>query len=405
MDLHDLAKKTMNLITDAAHLILLLRPLSEQEKADLEELSHHLNTQNLKKAKKYTRQLRIQATAKKISYSDDITDLREHITLKTKDPEIEKDIDVINTAIEKSIQNIIINQFRQNAWKNLQKLFAPNIVGFENVKKGAILQLFSKEQFHILLLGDPGTGKTDILRACEDIAPVSSFSLGSGTTNTGLTVTVKGKEVSMGVLSLADNGIALIDELNLMKKDERAGLYNAMEKGFITYDKGGYHYKFDARCSVLASANPKKDKFSGGTRKDIGKQIPFDSALLSRFHLLYIVREADVKQFMEITDRVFAEEKVCVSKDDLAFLKKYIEYSKSLEIHFGEEYNDMIKKFVKEIKEKEKDMLIDVTPRFIIGLKRLIDASARMELRKEIEKEDVWRAMEVFTLSMKDITF
>ena len=65
----------------------------------------------------------------------------------------------------------------------------------------------------------------------------------------------------------------------------------------------------------------------------------------------------------------------------------------------------MIKKFVKEIKEKEKDMLIDISPRFIIGLKRLIEASARMELRTRIEKEDVWRAMEVYTLSMKGITF
>ena len=242
--------------------------------------------------------------------------------------------------------------------------------------------------------------------ATEDIAPISSFSLGSGTTNTGLTVTVKGKEISKGILSLADNGIALIDELNLMKKEDRAGLYNAMEKGFITYDKGGHHYKFDSRCSILASANPKKGKFSGTEKKQIEKQIPFDSALLSRFHLLYIIREADIKQFMEITDKVFTQKKeTTLNNEDLAFLKKYIARSKTLEIQFSEDYNEMIKKFVREIKEKEKDMLIDISPRFIIGLKRLIEASARMELRTRIEKEDVWRAMEVYTLSMEGITF
>ena len=406
MDIHDLVKETMNLITEGVHMILLLRPLTEQEKADLEELARHLNTQDLKKVKKYTRQMRIYATAKKMAYSEAITGMRDHITLKTKDQKIEKDIDIINTAIEKSIQNIIVSRFKKSAWGNLQKLFAPDIVGFDNVKKGAIMQLFSKDQIHILLLGDPGTGKTDILRATEDIAPISTFSLGSGTTNTGLTVTVKGKEISKGVLSLADKGIALIDELNLMKKEDRAGLYNAMEKGFITYDKGGYHYKFDSRCSILASANPKKGKFSGTEKKQIEKQIPFDSALLSRFHLLYIIREADIKQFMEITDKVFAQKKETISKnEDLVFLKKYIARSKTLEIQFCEDYNDMIKKFVKEIKEKEKDMLIDISPRFIIGLKRLIEASARMELRTRIEKEDVWRAMEVYTLSMKGITF
>lgn len=405
MDIHDIAKEIMNRITEVAHLILLLRPLTEQEKADLEELAHHLNDRDLKIAKKYTKQLRIQATAKKIPYTKAITDMRDHITLKTKDQKIEKDIDIINTAIENSIQNIIISRFKKNAWNNMQKLFAPDIVGFDNVKKGAIMQLFSKDQIHILLLGDPGTGKTDILRATEDIAPISSFSLGSGTTNTGLTVTVKGKEISKGILSLADNGIALIDELNLMKKEDRAGLYNAMEKGFITYDKGGHHYKFNSRCSVLASANPKKDKFSGTEKKQIEKQIPFDSALLSRFHLLYIIREADIKQFMEITDRVFTQKKQASNNEDLAFLKKYIARSKTLEIQFSEDYNDMIKKFVKEIKEKEKDMLIDISPRFIIGFKRLIEANARMELRTRIEKEDVWRAMEVYTLSMKGITF
>jgi len=405
MDIHDLAKKTVSLITDVAHLILLLRPITEQERADLEELSHHLNKQDLKTAKKYTRQLRIQATAKKIPYSEAITPLRDHITLKTKDLKIENQIDTINTAIENSIQNIIINRFKKNAWNNLQKLFAPNIIGFDNVKKGAILQLFSKDQIHILLLGDPGTGKTDILRVTEAIAPINTFSLGSGTTNTGLTVTVKGKEISKGILSLADNGIALIDELNLMKKEDRAGLYNAMEKGFITYDKGGHHYKFNSRCSILASANPKKGKFSGTEKKQIEKQIPFDSALLSRFHLLYIIREADIKQFMEITDNVFTQKKQSSNNEDLAFLKKYVTRSKTLEIQFSEDYNDMIKQFVKEIKEKEKDMLIDITPRFIIGLKRLIEASARMELRTRIEKEDVWRAMEVYTLSMEGITF
>ncbi len=405
MELHNLAKKTMSLIIDAAHLILLLRPLTEQEKADMGELARHLNERDLKSAKKYTKQLRVEASAKKIHYSETITDMKDHITLKTKDSKIDNQVESINTAIENSIQNIILNRFKKNAWHNMQKLYAAEIVGFDNVKKGAVMQLFSKEQIHILLLGDPGTGKTDILRASENISPISSFSLGSGTTNTGLTVTVKGKEISKGILSLADKGIALIDELNLMKKEDRAGLYNAMEKGFITYDKGGHHYKFDSRCSILASANPKKGKFSGTEKKEIEKQIPFDSALLSRFHLLYIIREADIKQFMEITDLVFAQKKQISNNEDQVFLKNYIAQSKKLEIRFSEDYNDMIKKFVKEIKEKEKDMLIDISPRFIIGLKRLIETSARMELRTKIEKEDVWRAMEVYTLSMKGITF
>ncbi|MFH1127185.1 MAG: ATP-binding protein [archaeon] len=405
MDIERLLEKIRTILNSAKHLILLLRPLSEKEKSGLDSLSVHLRKEDSKQAHKLLKQLRISIISKRIPYSRAITDLKEHPAIDPKDKAIASVAEDLNSKIEKSIDSAIINEFRKDAYQRIQKTFAPHIVGFENVKKGVILQLFAGDQFHILLLGDPGTGKTDILRASEDIAPVSAFGLGSGTSNTGLTVTVRGNEISKGILSLADKGIALIDELNLMKKEDRAGLYNAMEKGFITYDKGGHHYRFDARCSILASANPAKDKFAGKTKKEIEKQIPFDPALLSRFHLIYIIKEADIKQFMEITDGVLDEKKHRASPDDMQFIKRYIEQSKSIDVEFIKDYNDMIKKFIAEVKEKEDHMLVDVTPRFVIGLKRLIEASARIEMRKKVEKEDVWRAMEVFTLAMKDITF
>lgn len=405
MDLSSLFKKIMDIFRSAAGLILLLRPFTDKEKSDMIELENHLNKEDLELARKYLKQTKIIIVRKKIPYSNLITEKKDYIAFEPKYKDMENQTAVLNISIEKSIDNIIFDEFKKDAWQRLQKIFAPNIVGFESVKKGAILQLFSKDQFHILLLGDPGTGKTDILRAQENLAPISAFGLGSGTTNTGLTVTVSGNEISKGILSLADNGIALIDELNLMKKEDRAGLYNAMEKGFITYDKGGHHYRFDARCCVLASANPKKGKFTGISKKEIAEEIPFDSALLSRFHLIYLIREATLKQFMEITDKVFSQKKDKISENDHRFIKKYIERAKSHDIEFSEDHNEMIKQFILEVKEKEKDMLIDITPRFVIGLKRLIEASARVGMKNRPEKEDVWRAMEVFTLSMKDITF
>lgn len=405
MDFDALFRKVVNVLKSAGHLVLLMRPLSLKEGAELGEISKYLEEEDACKVHRLMKQFRVCAVRNKITYSKAITDMREYAGIEAKDESVAGEVKELNESIEESVDGAIINEFKKNAWQRIQKMFAPNIVGFDSVKKGVILQMFSKEMFHILLLGDPGTGKTDILRAAEDIAPVSAFGLGSGTSNTGLTVTVSGHEILKGILSLADGGVALIDELNLMKKEDRAGLYNAMEKGFITYDKGGHHYRFDARCSVLACANPKKGKFSGKRKKEIEKQIPFDSALLSRFHVLYIIREAGIRQFMEITDMIFSEKKAAASQDDLRFLKKYIEESKSVDVEFSEDYNDMIKKFVAEIKEKEGSMLIDVTPRFVIGLRRLIEASARLEMREKVEKEDVWRAMEVFTLSVKDITF
>lgn len=405
MDINSLLKKIIDTFRSAINLVMLLRPLTDNEKSDLKELEEHLSKDEIHLTQKYLKQKRITLVRKNIRYSSLITDKKDHIAIEPKYSDMEDKTAFLNRSIETSIDTEIFGEFKKDAWQRLQKIFANNIVGFESVKKGAILQLFSKDQFHILLLGDPGTGKTDILRASENLAPVSAFGLGSGTTNTGLTVTVSGNEISKGILSIADNGIALIDELNLMKKEDRAGLYNAMEKGFITYDKGGHHYRFDARCCVLSSANPKKGKFSGTSKKEIAEEIPFDSALLSRFHLIYLIREATLKQFMEITEKVFSGKKNKISENDCNFIKKYIERAKSHDVAFSVEHNEMIKQFVLEIKEKEKDMLIDITPRFVIGLKRLIEASARVSMKTKPEKEDVWRAMEVFTLSMKDITF
>jgi len=101
-----------------------------------------------------------------------------------------------------------------------------------------------------------------------------------------------------------------------MKKDDMASLYNAMEKGFITYDKGGKHHKFSARISVLATANPKKDKFQGRDIAELKKQIPFDSALLSRFHMVFLVMNPDVDEFRRIARSIIKDEKKEINKDE-----------------------------------------------------------------------------------------
>ena len=74
---------------------------------------------------------------------------------------------------------------------------------------------------------------------------------------------VKGKEVTKGLLPQADQGIAAIDELNLLKSADMGNLYNSMEKGFVRYDKGSNHIQLESRVRVLATANPKGDKFTG----------------------------------------------------------------------------------------------------------------------------------------------
>jgi len=382
------------------NFMLLLRPFSKPEKEALDAVLPDLPKNSRTAVKKLVKQYKARIARKQMPYSAKITSARHHLVLEAYGEESKEEIAHLNTILIDAIQARITEEFSKNAWEKLQKIFAPHLIGYDDIKKGIMLQIFSKEPVHVLLIGDTGTGKTDVLRAVEEIAPISAFGLGSGTSSTGLTVTVRGKEVKKGILSLADKGIALIDELNLMKPEDRAGLYNAMEKGFITFDKGGYHFKFDARCAVLASANPKGGNFKGDTAAQTKALMPFEPALISRFHLIYIIRKRTMEQFMKIADSVLVH-KESANKTDAEFLKKYIEKAKSIDVYFGESYNATITDFVMKAKKGEGRLAIEITPRFVVGLKRMIEASARIDLRSRVEKKDVIRAIDAVSYALK----
>ena len=317
------------------------------------------------------------------SYPDNFAFIK-YLTKKVKDK--------VNVQISKSIAK---DPFA------LTKFIAPNIVGMDYVKKAALLILFAKDPFHILLLGDPGTGKTDILRSVHDLAPVSSFGLGSGTTGVGLAVSVKGKEIQKGLLPLADNGICCIDELNLMKEENRASLYNAMEKGFVTYDKGGNHIKFDARVRVIATANPDGDKFDGNTIKELRKQLPFDSALLTRFHLVFLIRKPSFNEFKEITKKIIRGTKIKLDVNTLSIIRDYIRQSWMLNITIPETLESDIVDFVQELKLNENNYLIEISPRLVVGIVRMAKALARMKLKTRVTKQDLAIVKEIVKYSLK----
>ena len=311
------------------------------------------------------------------------------------------DASEVNTLIRKKIRQGLFNEFKKKAFDIIPELIASNIVGLDGVKKAITLQLFSKQVVHVLLLGDPGTGKTDIIRSASEMHPISSFGLGSGTSGAGLVVTVKGKEIIPGLIPKANNGICCIDELNLMKEDSRAGLYNAMEKGFITYDKGGNHYQFDARVKIAATANPKGDEFKGNKIGELKKQLPFDPALLTRFHLVFLIRKPDIEKFKKIASNIVEKQKK-INKDDIDFVKDYLDYSNEIvkDIEFSEVNKRRVVDFVAELKKNENKYLVEISPRIVIGIMRLCKALAKLELRNKVEKEDVERVKNIIIASL-----
>ena len=290
-----------------------LRPLNDQEGVRLNCIEGLVGNKRLKLIKKLLRQ-------KKISI--DMVEVNNSFCEAVEFPQIKalaKNIDAsdVNKDIKSEIEKKLFEDFSKKAFSVIPDYIAPNIQGMDYIKKATVLQLFSIQPIHILLLGDPSVGKTDILRAGFNLSPISSFGLGSGTSGAGLAVTIKGKEIRKGLLPLADKGVCAIDELNLMKDEDMASLYNAMEKGFISYDKGGNHYRFDARVKVLATANPKGDSFKANNIEKLKKQLPFDPALLTRFHLVYIIKKPGAKEFKKITEKIISDEKSELKQEEV----------------------------------------------------------------------------------------
>lgn len=311
------------------------------------------------------------------------------VRCRSRDKEVVEFVKSVNSEVIKKIQSLSFKEFSATAYERILGCISPNIYGLEYVKQAVLLQLFSSEPVHILLLGDPGTGKTDILRSISELHPITSFGLGSGTSGAGLGVMVKGEEVIKGLLPRANNGICCIDELNLMKREDYAYLYSAMEKGFITYNKADKNLRFEASIRVLATANPKGDKFVGRMVDTLKQQLPFQQALLSRFHIVFLIRKPSTEGFIHITKKIIDDQKSRVNKKDREFIKEYVEYAESISCEFPKEFKEDVVDFVHDLKSREETFLIELSPRIVIGFVRLCKARARLFLRNKVTKEDV----------------
>ncbi|MBU0665859.1 MAG: ATP-binding protein [Nanoarchaeota archaeon] len=380
----------------------LLLPLSKRNKRDLSELARYLEKDDLKKVKRMLKQKKIGFAYRSLNISQKlISDTSfPFLNAAIEDSEISKTTDNINSVVEQQVRAKKYKEFSEVAYEKIKGFIAPNIVGMDFAKEAAMLQLFAVEKVHLLLLGDPGTGKTEILRSVNELAPISSFGLGSGISGVGLTVSVQGKEIHKGLLPIADDGVCCIDELNLMKQKDRGALLNAMEKGFITYNKGNKSLSLDARVSVLATANPTGDRFVGKIIDTFKKQIPFDSALLTRFHIIFFIRRPNEKEFANITQKIVSGKEMRVEINDSLFIRDYIEFSHLITVKFDEKLKTTIVDFVARLKKDEDKFLVEINPRTIIGIMRFAKAAARLELRNKVEEKDLKKVFDILEKSL-----
>jgi replicative DNA helicase Mcm len=375
-------------------LIKLILPLNAEKRHALHMAAPYLEQQDVRALKQFLKLDRTFPVIQKFHTSPELFEDKEWPFFKShlKDEELHKFLERINAEMAQKAKHEAFLAFAPHALERISHHIAPNIVGMDDHKSAVAMQLFAKDAVHILFIGDPGTGKTDILRGLHQLAPISSFGLGSGTSGAGLGAMAKGDDIIKGLLPLADNGIACIDELNLMKAKDMAALYNAMEKGFITYDKGGKHEQLPAHVRVCGTANPKNDVFIGKSAESLRKQIPFEDALLSRFHLVFIVRKPSAAEFEKITAKIVSGERHKLPKEDIQFIKEYVSYAKDIDVQLDAHLEQEVVAFIKELKADERQFLMEVAPRTVVGVVRLAKAIARSELAQSVDNDHLKKA-------------
>jgi len=212
-----------------------------------------------------------------------------------------------NVFTEEEEQEFLELSRRPDLYQVMADCIAPSIYGNRDIKKAILCLLLGgskkilpdgmklRGDINVLLLGDPGTAKSQLLKFVEKAAPISIYTSGKGSSAAGLTASVQ-RDASTrefylegGAMVLADGGVVCIDEFDKMRDEDRVAIHEAMEQQTISIAKAGITTILNARTSVLAAANPIFGRYDD--MKTPGENIDFQTTILSRFDMIFIVRD------------------------------------------------------------------------------------------------------------------
>ncbi|KAM3727836.1 Maternal DNA replication licensing factor [Dirofilaria immitis] len=365
--------------------------------------------------------------------------------------------------LPEDIKNIRKMSRQKNIFDTLARSLAPSIWGHDEVKKAILCLLLGGNEkilqngshirgdINVLLIGDPSVAKSQLLRYVLHTAPRAVATTGRGSSGVGLTAAVTTdidsgeRRLEAGAMVLADRGIVCIDEFDKMSDIDRTAIHEVMEQGRVTIAKAGIHAKLNARCSVLAAANPVFGRYD--LFKTPMENIGMQDSLLSRFDLIFVLMDEhdpshdnsvaghilrlhqyrtpgepdgtvlpmgtdietlttfDMEEVSTINEIYEKNKEWCAGKASdklftMQFVRKYIHMAKSVKPKLTEEASAYISECYAELRSfdtsiSDRERTMPVTVRQLETLIRISTAMAKARLAKNVERSDAEKAYQL----------
>jgi len=343
-----------------------------------------------------------------------------HVEVAGKEPEI------VEIAPEEEAE---IRKQSQDPWihDRMIRSIAPSLFGLDQVKEAVLYLLFGgvpvstpegiqiRGDINVLLIGDPGTGKSQLLQYIQRVAPRGLYTHGRGTTAAGLTAAVirdsrsGGITLEAGAMVLSDRGICSIDEIDKMRPEDRVSIHEAMEQQTVSIAKGGIVARLNARAAVLAAANPALGRYD--PYRNVSENINLPVTILSRFDLIFVLRDQpdkdlDARMAEHVLTLHAKGEAPEVPPVDPLLLRKYIGYARRIRPAMSNEAKQRIHDFYLRMRtapEPSTESPVAITVRQLESVVRLAEARTRVALRDTVTAEDAEAAILLMTRSLSQV--
>ena len=311
--------------------------------------------------------------------------------------------------------------------RKLVNSIAPSIYGHDQVKEALLLQLFGgvrkkhddgvvrRGDIHVLLVGDPGAAKSQMLKRMSIVAPKARYVTGKGASGAGLSATVvkdeflQGWSLEAGALVLANKGHCMIDELDKMAKEDGWAMHEALEQQTVTISKANIQATLRCETTVLAAANPKFGRFD--PYETVANQIDLAPTLINRFDLIFPIKDIpDAKKDEKLASFMLELHQNNIETPPLTteFLRKYIAYARKnivpkLTDGAIEELKEYFIKMRASAGTGASARVVPISARQLEGLVRLSEASAKLHLRDKVLKKDAKKAVELLDYCLRQV--